>query len=81
MTDLRSAVESTDADSVRTCAHALKSSSANVGALNLAELCKQLEGKGREKNLSGAGMLQRRIQHEYERAAAALQLRIEATAA
>jgi CheY-like chemotaxis protein len=79
--ELQSAVESSDADSVRTSAHALKSSSANVGALNLADLCQQMEDKGREENLSDTDVLQRRIQQEYERAVAALQLRIEATAA
>ena len=79
--DLQSAVASSDADSVRTNAHALKSSSANVGALNLANLCKQMEDKGREENLSDTDILQRRIQQEYERAVAALQLRSEATAA
>ena len=79
--ELQSAVESSDADSVRTSAHALKSSSANVGALNLAKLCKQMEDKGREEDLSDIDVLQRRIQQEYERAVAALQLRSEATAA
>ncbi len=79
--ELQSAVESSDADSLRTSAHALKSSSANVGALNLADLCQQMEDKGREENLSDTDILQRRIQQEYERAVAALQLRIEATAA
>jgi CheY-like chemotaxis protein len=79
--ELQTAVESSDADSVRTSAHALKSSSANVGALNLAKLCKQMEDKGREENFSDIDILQRRIQREYERAVAALQLRSEATAA
>jgi CheY-like chemotaxis protein len=79
--ELQSAVESSDADSVRTNAHALKSSSANVGALNLADLCQQIENKAREENLSDTDILQRRIQQEYEQAVAALQLRIEATAA
>ena len=79
--ELQSAVDSSDANSMRTNAHALKSSSANVGALNLADLCRQMEDKGREENLSDADILQRRIQQEYEQAVAALQLRIEATAA
>ena len=79
--ELQSAVESSDAKSVRTSAHALKSSSANVGALHLAELCKQMEDKGREESLPNTDILQRRIQQEYERVVAALQLRIEATAA
>ncbi len=78
---LQSAVHSSDAEGVRKSAHALKSSSANVGALNLAELCKQMEDKGCQMDLADSDILQRRIQQEYERAVAALQLRVEATAA
>ena len=78
---LQSAVDSSDAEGMRKSAHALKSSSANVGALNLAELCKQMEDKGCQMDLADSDILQRRIQQEYERAVAALQLRIEATAA
>jgi two-component system, sensor histidine kinase and response regulator len=40
---LRTAAQLKDAESVRQAAHALKSSSANVGALAFAELCKSVE--------------------------------------
>jgi PAS domain S-box-containing protein len=40
---LRSGMAAGDTDAVRAAAHALRSSSANVGARHLAELCKQIE--------------------------------------
>ena len=40
---LRTAALLNDAEGVRQAAHALKSSSANVGALAFAELCKSVE--------------------------------------
>ncbi len=44
---LRSGMATGDKDAVRAAAHTLKSSSANVGASRLAELCKQLEHASR----------------------------------
>jgi CheY-like chemotaxis protein len=40
---MRSAAAANDAESVRQAAHALKSSSANVGAVAFADLCKEVE--------------------------------------
>jgi signal transduction histidine kinase/DNA-binding response OmpR family regulator len=53
---LRAAAEQKDGESVRQAAHALKSSSANVGALAFAELCKSIEqaaAEGRVGEVSG----------------------------
>jgi PAS domain S-box-containing protein len=44
---LRKAVKHQDAEALRAAAHTLKSSSAQVGALQLADRCKQLEAAGR----------------------------------
>ena len=52
--DLGEAVDQGIAETVRQRAHALKSSSANVGATGLAELCKTLESMGREGCLDEA---------------------------
>jgi CheY-like chemotaxis protein len=48
---IRTALDAGDADGLRLAAHALKSSSGNVGATGLADLAKQLEACGREQQL------------------------------
>jgi two-component system sensor histidine kinase/response regulator len=54
---MRTAVTSNDAESVRQAAHALKSSSANVGAMAFADLCKEVEVAAAEGKLDHARML------------------------
>jgi CheY-like chemotaxis protein len=44
---IHSAAEKGDAASLRLAAHTLKSSSANVGATGLSDLCRKIEGKAR----------------------------------
>lgn len=51
---LLEAVKAGDADGTRENAHALKSACAQLGALHLSEMCKQLEFMGRDGNLDGA---------------------------
>jgi HPt (histidine-containing phosphotransfer) domain-containing protein len=43
LVDLAEATMKSDIETVRTVSHALKSSSANVGALTLSELCRKVE--------------------------------------
>jgi HPt (histidine-containing phosphotransfer) domain-containing protein len=71
--DLRASVEDRNAEGVSRGAHALKSSSANVGALPLAALCQELETMGREGNLAGAKDFFERLVLEHRRAIGALQ--------
>ena len=78
---LREAVASADVTLLRESAHALKSSSANVGALSLAELCRHLEMMGREKNLSEVSAIHERFEKEFVRVAAALELQAESSVA
>ncbi|GJM20941.1 MAG: hypothetical protein DHS20C15_08560 [Planctomycetota bacterium] len=47
-------VKGGDPVGTRENAHALKSSCAQLGALHLSEMCKQLESMGREEQLDGA---------------------------
>ena len=54
------------ADNLRKLAHTLKSSSANVGAYSLAELCKQLEQAVISEMLSLAPKLISEIKRESE---------------
>ncbi|MFO1371851.1 MAG: response regulator [Candidatus Competibacteraceae bacterium] len=46
---MKQAVVSNNFESLRAAAHTLKSSSANVGAVKLYELCKELERQGRDR--------------------------------
>jgi len=78
---LHAAIDSADAESVAKTVHSLKSSSANVGALKLAGLCKTLETAGRQSDLSMAAELHQQIQQEYEQVIDALKLRMKAVAA
>jgi signal transduction histidine kinase/DNA-binding response OmpR family regulator/HPt (histidine-containing phosphotransfer) domain-containing protein len=69
---MHEALASQDADKLRTCAHTLKSSSANVGAETLAGLCKELEAMGRDAKLVGAAATLDVVDFEFKAACKAL---------
>jgi two-component system sensor histidine kinase/response regulator len=71
---LINAVEQGDALETYKAAHTLKSSSANIGALSLAELFKKLEALARDQSLDQAKSILAHISLEYERVRNALQL-------
>jgi CheY-like chemotaxis protein len=73
MAKLRQAVEKGDAEATRQAAHSLKSSSANLGAKQLASLSKELEDAGRSRSMQNTGPLWERIKTEHGRVVAALQ--------
>ncbi|MCG5513904.1 ATP-binding protein [Ectothiorhodospira shaposhnikovii] len=54
---IKTAVAAEDAESLRRAAHALKSSSGNVGAMRLANICRQLEACARDQRMDAAGRL------------------------
>ncbi|MGE0745774.1 MAG: PAS-domain containing protein [Rhodospirillales bacterium] len=64
---LRQAVADGDADTIRMRAHALKSSSANIGARKLSALFRELETVGRDGQLDGAAALLDQIERELKR--------------
>jgi len=74
ITQIEAGLASGDAPSVRMAAHTLKSSSANVGARQLARLCSTLEQAARAGSLPGAaaaaqirqefGAVRRALEHE-----------------
>ncbi len=66
-----------DIASLQFSAHSLKSSSANVGALRLSEMAKQLEFDCRHNNTTDSGDLVAKIASEYESVRSALQKRID----
>ncbi len=49
MDELCRAFDAGDLDAVRSCAHALKSASANVSALTLSTLCKEIESSAMDQ--------------------------------
>lgn len=73
---LRSGLAAGDCDAVRVAAHTLKSSSANLGATALAELCKQLELAARAGAIGPAVPDAQAIEREYEAVRAALRVEI-----
>jgi signal transduction histidine kinase/CheY-like chemotaxis protein/HPt (histidine-containing phosphotransfer) domain-containing protein len=63
---LRRAIAGQDAASVRKVAHSLKSSSANVGAETLAQLCKEMETLGRADTTAGAATILIDMEQEFK---------------
>ncbi len=68
---VQDAIATTNPEALRQSAHTLRSSSANLGALTLAELCKQLEALGKTGTTDGADLAP--LLAEYPRVEAALQ--------
>ncbi|HSP35782.1 MAG TPA: response regulator, partial [Thermoanaerobaculia bacterium] len=69
---MRSALAMRDADALASAAHAFKSSSANVGAMRVRDLCAQLEELGGSSVLDAARPVFADLEAEYARAAHAL---------
>ncbi len=67
LSQIDTAIATQDAENLRLAAHALKSSSANVGADQLSALFRQLESCGREADLNQARELYSETRAEYER--------------
>jgi len=64
---LRTAVIENDFEIVHNSAHSLKSSSANVGAMTLSEICRELEMNCKEKKHDNAAALISAIETEFVR--------------
>ena len=62
---IRSGLAAHAAAAVRMAAHTLKSSSANVGARRLSELCASLEHAARDGKLPGDDAIVERLAREY----------------
>jgi CheY-like chemotaxis protein len=74
--DIRDAIEARDAQALQQSAHTLRSSSANLGAMNLSNLCKALELMGRH-GTTDAPERMAQVEVEYEKVKVALQLEFE----
>jgi two-component system, sensor histidine kinase and response regulator len=73
---MREALAGDDADALRAHAHTLKGSSANVGAVHLAELAKELQQRGEEGRLDEVRAWIEAIEAEFERVLEAVRRRL-----
>jgi CheY-like chemotaxis protein len=71
------ALEKRDPTALERAAHALKSSAANLGALGLSGLFREIESAGRAKDLTRAASLVERTRPEFQRVEAALRSELE----
>jgi CheY-like chemotaxis protein/HPt (histidine-containing phosphotransfer) domain-containing protein len=70
--NIHEAVGKNDPQALNKAAHSLKSSSANVGAIKLASLCKELETMGKANTINNARELVNQMDSEYQRVIATL---------
>jgi CheY-like chemotaxis protein len=63
---LRQAIAGLDTGNLRKVAHSLKSSSANVGAETLAQMCKEMEHLGRNDSTEGASGILTDMEQEFQ---------------
>ncbi len=73
---IRAAVSASDAEALRRAAHALKSSSANMGAEGFAALCQSLETLGRAGTTGGAAARFADAEREFARVRESLQAQL-----
>jgi len=66
MQSIHESIEQGESKCLQEAAHSLKSSSGNLGAVKLAEVCKELEKMGREGRAGSAVALLDSIEAEYE---------------
>ena len=74
---IEKAAENGDAKGLQIAAHSLKSSSSYVGAMKLAEICRELEQMGRSGLMDNAKDKTKSAKVEYFRVISALQFEIE----
>ena len=75
---LRRGLDDGDHELVRQAAHSLKSSSANLGAAHLAELCKRVESAARARELGPDTPRAHEVEAEFRRVQAALERELKA---
>jgi HPt (histidine-containing phosphotransfer) domain-containing protein len=80
MRGIFTALAERNAEALVESAHSLKSSSANLGALALTELCKELETAGRQGRLADASELLQQVNAVYTNTLQALEAHRESCA-
>ena len=71
--DIGTAIATQDVQTVWKTAHQLKSSSASIGAIALAQVCKVLEAQGRRNELENTVELLTQLDQEYQQVKTALE--------
>lgn len=66
ISSIHKALEHNDADALHKAAHSFKGSCGNIGAPQLADLCRQMEESGRDGDLSNTGALLEQMTAEFE---------------
>ncbi|NER33716.1 MAG: response regulator [Oscillatoria sp. SIO1A7] len=74
---ITAATTAADASELREAAHSLKSTSAALGAIALSELGKELEHMARSGSITEAPPLVEKVEAEYERVKAAMEIELE----
>ena len=74
--ELEQSVEMKDAKKIRSASHSLKSSSANLGADNLADLCKEMEMLGKTNQMEEIEQKFDRLKQKYDNTCTALKIEI-----
>lgn len=67
ISDIHAAINASNHLALKEKAHSLKSSSGNMGALQLSQICLQLEKMGQTKNLDQAKSLATALDNEFKR--------------
>jgi CheY-like chemotaxis protein/HPt (histidine-containing phosphotransfer) domain-containing protein len=73
----KAGIEARDSDTLQRAAHTLKSNAATFGATSLADLCRELEVKGKAGEIEGAERLVARIQAELATTTRGLGVRLK----
>lgn len=74
---IQQAIDNQDATALRQAAHGLRSSSANLGAIAVADLCKQLEDLARSGTTQGSSTTMELLAQTYPKVKLALEQEIE----
>ncbi|MDD3816265.1 MAG: Hpt domain-containing protein, partial [Desulfocapsaceae bacterium] len=74
---IRDAVSSGDGAGLQEAAHSLKTASANLGAVELAAICKELEGLGLCEKTETAKELYAKLEESFQEALAAFRIELE----
>ncbi len=78
LAEMREAIDKQSYKELRMAAHSMKSSSGNIGAIYAAELCKCLEGMGRDENMSDASLKMEELEDVMQEVNQALRSEIAA---
>jgi len=73
---IRVALQTRDASEMHRAAHSMKGSAGNIGAMDLLDICREVDDRARVGDLAGAGLMLDGLTREYERVEAEIALLI-----